>query len=350
TQAIVTSDGFTWEGAAGVSNLDTQTPTQVEDTFNIASITKSFTAATVLKLTESGTLSLDDTLGQWLPDIAANIPDGQNITVRQLLNGTSGIPIYGSDPKFDADLEADLLSGSTRKWQPEELVSYIYGDPRYTPSSSSSTVWSYTSTGSVIAALITEKATGKPFAQVMREEVLNPLGLNNTFLNGYEQPVGNQARGYEDVVQADGSIGQDGKLDDVTNTNNPTESYGNGGLISNAQDVTRFTNALFSGELLQPNSQKELLTFVDEGIPFEGNGFGLGVVNYQSSLGNFYGKGGGTSGYGSQTFYFPDRGGSTVSTLVNRNGALEQNLGGNNADYISAIEDESLTTLLKPGT
>ncbi|MFM2311723.1 MAG: hypothetical protein RLZZ04_999 [Cyanobacteriota bacterium] len=350
TQAIVTPDGFTWQGATGVSNLETQTPTQVEDTFNIASITKSFTAATVLKLTESGTLSLDDTLDKWLPDIAANIPDGKDITVRQLLNGTSGIPSYNVDPKFDADLEADLLSGSTRKWKPEELVAYIYGKPRFSKDADSSTVWSYTNTGSIIAALITEKATGQPFAQVVREQVLNPLGLNNTFFNGYENSVGNQARGYEDVLNADGSVGQDGKLDDVTDTINPTEIYGNGGLVSNAQDVTRFSNALFSGELLQPNSQKELLTFVDEGIPFEGNGFGLGVVNYQSSLGNFYGKGGGSNGYLSGTFYFPEQGGSTVSTLVNRGGVLEQAFGVNDADYLSAIQNESLTTLLKPDT
>jgi hypothetical protein len=102
---------------------------------------------------------------------------------------------------------------------------------------------------------------------------------------------------------------------------------------------------------LQPNSQKELLTFVNEGFNYEGNGgFGLGVANYQSSLGNFYGKGGGAIGYQSDTFYFPDRAGANVSTLVNRGGVLEQNFGSPTTDYIASIQTSSLTTLLKSGT
>jgi D-alanyl-D-alanine carboxypeptidase len=349
TQAIVTPDGFTWQGAAGLSNIDIQTPTKVDDTFSIGSITKAFTAATVLKLTEAGKLSLDDTLDKWLPDVAANIPDGKNITVRQLLNGSSGIPNYNADPKFDAELTADILSGSTRKWQPAELVKYIYGQPRYTTSPQSSTVWSYTNTGSIIAALIIEKATGQPFAQSIREQVLTPLGLDRTYLKGYESAVGNKARGYEDVLKADGSVGQDGKLDDVTAISDNDPVYGNGGLIGNARDVARFSTALFGGELLQTNSQKELLTFVNEGFNFEGNGgFGLGVVNYQSSLGNFYGKGGGVVGYQSGTFYFPDRGGAVLSTLINRGGVLEQNFDGPKTDYIASIQRSSAITLLKP--
>jgi D-alanyl-D-alanine carboxypeptidase len=349
TQAIVTPDGFTWQGAAGLSNIDTKTATKIDDTFDIGSITKAFTAATVLKLTEAGKLSLDDTLDKWLPDVAANIPDGKNITVRQLLNGSSGIANYNLDPKFDAELTADILSGSTRKWQPAELVTYIYGQPRYTASPQLSTVWSYTNTSSIIAALIVEKATGKPFAQSVREQVLTPLGLDRTYLKNYESAVGNQARGYEDVLKADGSVGQDGKVDDVTAINDPV--YGNSGLVSNARDVARFSTALFGGELLQPNSQKELLTFVNEGFNYEGNGgFGLGVVKYQSSLGNFYGKGGGEIGYESGTFYFPDRGGAALSTLINRGGVLEQTFDGPKTDYIASIQRSSATTLLKSGT
>jgi D-alanyl-D-alanine carboxypeptidase len=344
TQAIVTSDGFTWQGAAGVSNLDTQTPTQADDVFNIASITKSFTAATVLKLTESGELSLDDTLGQWLPDVAANIPDGQNITVRQILNGTSGIPDYRSDSKFIADVQADLVNGSTRKFKSEELVAYIYGQPRFSEGESSSTEWTYPETGNIIAKLIVEKATGMSFEQVLDEEVLQPLGLNTTFVNGTEQVVGNQASGYDDYLQADGSLGRDGVLDDATSFN---PSVSGGDLLSNSQDLARFSDALFRGELLQPSSQKELLTFVDEGIDYEGNRYGLGVANFEDSFGNYYGKLGATPGYGSQTFYFPDQGGSTVSTLVNRQEFLGDQLDPQNPSQnsLSPIVAGSLSTL-----
>jgi CubicO group peptidase (beta-lactamase class C family) len=271
TQAIVTPDGFTWQGAAGVSNLETQTPTQTDDVFNIGSITKSFTAATVLKLTESGTLSLDDTLGKWLPDVAANIPDGQNITVRQLLNGTSGIPDYKIDSKFIADVQADLENGSTRKFKPEELVAYIYGKPRFSDESSS-VEWTYPETGNIIAKLIVEKATGMSFDRVLDEQILQPLGLNSTSVSGQERVVDDQAHGYDDYLKADGSLGRDGVLDDATSFNS---SVTGGDLLSTSQDVTRFSNALYSGELLQPNSQKELLTFVDEDIAYEGERYGL---------------------------------------------------------------------------
>jgi D-alanyl-D-alanine carboxypeptidase len=359
TQAIITPDGFTWEGATGVSNLDSQTPTQVEDTFNIGSITKSFTAATVLKLTESGQLSLDDTLDKWLPDVAANIPDGKDITIRQMLNGSSGIPDYGNDSEFLADVQADILNGSTRKWQPEELVAYIYDKPRFSDDLSSKE-WTYPNTGNVIAALIIEKATGTTFAQAVREEVIDPLGLNNTFLDGNEPTIGSQASGYEDVLKADGSIGQDGALDDVTGIRNSTLAYGDGGLFSNAQDVTRFSNALFGGELLQPNSQKELLTFVNDEvpvpggggkkIPYEGNRYGLGTANYEDSLGNYYGKGGSDTGYRSETRYFPDQDGATVSILINRREEIDfENFDPENPeanDPLQPILTKSLDTLL----
>jgi D-alanyl-D-alanine carboxypeptidase len=90
-----------------------------------------------------------------------------------------------------------------------------------------------------------EKATGKPFAQSVRDRVLTPLGLDRTYLKDYESAVGNQSRGYEDVLKADGSVGQDGKVDDVTAINGP--AYGDAGLISNARDVERFSTALFGG-------------------------------------------------------------------------------------------------------
>lgn len=355
TEAIVTPDGFTWEGAAGVSNLATQTPMKTDDIFNIASITKAFTAATVLKLAEAEKLSLDDTLAKWVPDIAANIPDGKNITVRQVLNGTSGIADYKFDSKFQADVKADLLSGSTRRFELEELVAYSYGKPRFSGPSSSAE-WTYPETGNIVAKLIVEKATGMPFTYVLREQILKPLGLNSTFVSGQEQVVGNQARGYDDYLTANGSIGRDGALDDATNFN---PSVSGGDLFSTAQDVARFSAALFGGKILQSNSQKELLAFVNEGIPYEGNQYGLGVVNYESRLidnvygkGNFYGKGGATPGYRSNTLYFPERGGSTVSTLVNRYELLGGQLGLQNppSNPVLPIQRAILNTLLQPGS
>ncbi len=336
TQAVITPDGFTWEGAAGLSNVANQTPAKPDDIFGIGSITKAFTAATVLKLAEAGKLSLDDTLEKWRPDIAANIPEGKNITVRQLLNGTSGIRNYPSDEQYLAAARANVFSGAPRQFTPEEIVAYIYGKPRFSGGRSSPT-WVYPNTGYIITGLIIEKATGMPYAQAVREQVLNPLGLKHTFLDGKEQIVGNQARGYDNYLKADGSPGRDGTLDDVTNLRPLLVGGPEILLLSTAQDVARFSDALFGGKLLQPNSLKELLTTVD--TP-EGYLYGLGFpVNSTPDVGTVYTPDGAGIGYKSRSAYFRDKKGLIYSLLGNRDTDLElavdpANLPGNSLEPI----------------
>lgn len=118
----------TWFGSSGVSNLATGTPVKPDDRFQIGSITKTFTATTVLQLAEEGKLGLEDTLDKWLPDIANKIPDGNSITIRQLLNGTSGIVDYIGQWTQDVLNDPSL---AFKNWQPEELVAYAYGKPRF---------------------------------------------------------------------------------------------------------------------------------------------------------------------------------------------------------------------------
>ncbi len=320
TQAIITPDGFTWQGAAGVSNLETQTPMQPDDILGIASITKTFTAATVLKLVEQGTLSLDDTLGQWLPEIAQNIiTDGESITLRQLLNGTAGIFNYDEDEQFAADLRQDPF----RVFTSEELVAYTYDNPRYSAVSRSHPGWTYPNTSTVLAELIVEKATGSSFSSVMREQILDPLGLDHTFYAGEEEIGGNLARGYADLYNEDGILFQsDGIIDDITDFAKVQSSYlkAAGALYSNAEDVARFSDALFSGELLSDDSLNEMLTFVDvsDNVGTEEDNYGLNVGSTELLLyGTVWVKGGDTAGYASQMYYFPDKGGATSVALTN---------------------------------
>ncbi|MEA5605709.1 serine hydrolase [Nostoc sp. UHCC 0252] len=321
TVAVITPDGFTWEGASGVSDLTNQNLMSPDKIFNIGALTETFTAATVLKLTEKGTLSLDDTLGKWLPDIAQNILHGESITIRQLLNGTGGIYYYREDEQWRFDITTDFLNGSTRNWSSEDLVAYTYDKPRFSGEASSS-VWTYPGTGTVLAKLIVEKATNSSFSNVMREQVLKLLGLNNTFFSGENQLSGKLARGYQDALDADGNIGQDGILEDFTNTN-PSLYLASGTLFSSSQDIARFYQAVFSGEFLKSNSLKEMLTFVNEGIPYEGNQYGLGVASFENSSQREWGKGGDNPGYSSEMRYFPDRGDAIIVTLGN---------GGSNSD------------------
>jgi len=318
---VITPDGFTWKGAAGVSDLSTQKLMQPDDIFGIGSISKTFTTATVLKLVEEGQLSLNDTLGEWLPENANKIPNSEDITLRQMLNGSSGIYSYTDNEAFFSNVITDYLSGSSKDWQLEELVAYAYDQPRFSGPSSSE-FWTYPDTGNILAALIVEKVTGLTFADALRKRVTEPLKLEHTCFRAKEQIFPNQAHSYEDAFKPDKSLGQDGVLDDVTSVNLSGIAASASGLYSSAPDVARFSQALFNGELLQPSSIQELITFVDEGIPYEGKQFGLGIASYDTRFGTTWGKLGQVPGYSSQMLYFPEHNGTILVCLVNENDVI----------------------------
>jgi D-alanyl-D-alanine carboxypeptidase len=306
TTAVVAPDGFTWKGASGVSDLSTQTPMQSDDIMGIGSTTKAFTGATALKLQEQGVLSLDDTLGKWAPDIAQNIPDGTNITLRQLLNGTSGIADFTQTPEFQA-----VIQNPSQNRTPEDVVSFIYGKSR-------SEQWVNPTTGILITGLAIERATGQSLEQVMREEVLNPLGLNHTFYDGIDAVIGNRARGYQDVLAADGSPNQSGALSDHLTDIDRSVFGGSGALLSTAQDLAQFSQSLFSGKLLSSESLQELLNFVPVAPTV---GWGLGIERGETPWGDYWGRGGNDGSFTSQVSYLPNQG-MTTSTLFNRDYSL----------------------------
>ena len=289
----ITSPLGNWFGASGVNNLETETVVAPGDRFPIGSITKTFTATTVLQLAEKGKLSLEDTLGKWLPDIANNIPNSEEITIRQILNGTSGIGDLFGEEEFSQDL-ANNPALIFQDWEPEELVSYVYDRPLFEGSRCYQEVqWCYPNTGYLLAGLIIEEATGSNIAEEIREGILNPLEMNDTFLAEEEEIPGGYVSGYANVND---------NFVDIT-ANNLSLAWTAGGLVSNTQDLTRFARGLFGGELLQPDSLDRMLTFVDGG---EGFAYGLGVIKIDSSLGTFLGHSGDIFGYHSDLWYLPE--------------------------------------------
>ena len=301
----VTSSLGTWAVTSGVSNLETQTPVQPEDKFQIASVTKTFTAVVILKLAEEGKLSLDDTLEKWLPNIAKNIPDGNNITIRQLLNGSSGIYNFAEDE--NSPFFQEVLKNPQRQWKPEELVAYSYRKERQD--------WVYPNTGFIIAGMIIEKATGSSIATEIRRLISKPLGLQNTFFYTEEIP-GGLVNGYIDIPPGDGN------LDDVSFVNISFAGAA-GGLISTPEDMTRFFQALLKGKLLKPSSLKQMFTSVDADEPdYSINPrYGLGIRLFKvetPELGKFTWIGhGGTnaaSGFGAGMWLYPELGVMLVYT------------------------------------
>jgi D-alanyl-D-alanine carboxypeptidase len=173
TVAIKTPKG-SWKGASGFSNIKNQTPMRPDDKFNIASVSKTFTAATVLTLVDAGKLSLEDRLDKWLPDsIINNIPNAKEITIRQLLNHTSGIPDYQDNPS----VQNDRVAFETREWTIEELIALVKDLPA---KNSPGQGFYYSATNYNLAALVVESATQSSFKEQMRSRIIKPLGLKNT--------------------------------------------------------------------------------------------------------------------------------------------------------------------------
>jgi D-alanyl-D-alanine carboxypeptidase len=307
TVAVRTPDGYLWAGASGLSNIETHTTMSANDRFNIASVTKTFTGVTVMQLVESGRLSLDDTMTQWLSkSITDNIPNSDQITIRQLLSMTSGI--YNADPftntpetgAYYQDLFKDPSLIFLNQTPEAFLTKYVYGrQPAFAPGTS----FDYNNSNYRLLGLIIESATGSTLAEAYRDQIIEPLGLKNTFLAGVENIPGGYNPGYTD-------LNQDGQLENL-GAASLLESGASGGLISNVEDLRRFAQGLFNGELLSPAAFNELIT--GSGIP----GFGLGIAYADTpEQGRIYITNG--TGFGVQTqLLYSERTGATGVVITN---------------------------------
>lgn len=290
--AIISPKG-SWVGVSGVSNLQTGTEVVLEDRFQIGSITKTFVATTVLQLVEEGKLSLEDNLDQWLPpEVVSTLPNHESITVRQLLNHTSGLSDY-LNPLFG--LAQTNPAVFLNDWQPEELVSFIDGqEPLFEPGES----WEYSSTNYILLGMIVESVTNSNIASEIRSRILEPLNLENTFFAEEEEFPGGFVNGYWD-------FDNDGSLNDVTFAN-MSWAWAAGAMVSNSEDLVRFIEALLiNDELLEPESLEQMLTFVKPILSENYAAYGLGIGSLEAPGRLWYGHRGLALGYRSNLFYSP---------------------------------------------
>lgn len=279
--------------AYGVRHNRTQEPLSTDDLFDIGSITKNFTAVTMLLLQEEGKIDLDQTIDKWFPDFEK----GDIITVRMLLNHTSGILEWN---EFD-DLEG--------------MVDKVNGKFNFEPG----TDWSYSNTNFIIAGLIINRIEGKDAVEVIREKILDKLEMKHTFMKEFEEyPLEEKAHGHT------------------------FDEYGNiipyelnerfwtaGGIISNVGDMFKYAHALFNGELLSKESMDQMLDMVKvSGTPV----YGLAIMYGNGSHGEFYYHGGDVITTAAMMAYYPEtgeihilfnNGGSSSSTLFLLNEEIE---------------------------
>lgn len=286
-----------WVTAAGLADRDTGEKIETDDLMRIGSVTKSFTGTLVLELVDEGLIGLDDPLAQYFPWVE----NAQEITVRMLLNHTSGIVDDYANPAFLDVASADPLY----RWDPEELVRASLGTD---PEAVRGETCIYSNTNYVLLGMIVEQVTGLELAVAMDEYIFKPLGLDDTVFPSGPEIEGEHSHSY---------IVAEGELYDMTSGIDPSITWAAGAIVSALDDLKIWAEALATGELLEEATREEQLQWV-EMVGAEGAGvgyeYGLGILK----LGSFVGHNGEFSGFQASMFYLPSQQ-ATIVVLFNCN-------------------------------
>ena len=283
--AVIFPDHKIWRGVSGISH--NTVAIKPDMLFAIGSITKTFVAALALKLVEEGILSLDDPLSKWLPSYPHI---DSTITIRQLLNHTSGIYMFWSNQKIWDDLKKDR----TKIWTPEEVLRYIK-DPYFPPGEG----YRYSNTNYLLMAMIIEKITNSSLSTEFRKQFWQPLAIENAYLSIQEKIPENQAHVFGDNFNNDGS---NRDLTFLPRASHESITFGSAGLFMTAEDLARWCFALFEGQILNQQSMNEMLDMSK-------NSYGLGVGCFGKSMGygeKIIGHSGANIGTSAYMVYLPE--------------------------------------------
>ena len=303
---IIQSGADRREIGVGVANTQTNQSMTGDATMRIASISKAFNGAVILSLVASGKFALSDTVAKLLPTAPAS---WGKVTLAQVLQHTSGLPDYIKSPTFVKEFVANPRMQRT----PEQLIGYVADQP---PAFPAGTQYLYSDTDNIVAGLIAEKATGKPYPELLTNLVSGPLKLTKTelpatsampdgFIHGYEpaEDVAPAAAGAAGAVSASTSANASGSAagpTDVSELINPGLAWASGGMITTPFELNTFMRAYVTGQLTTPAVHQAQLQFVPGGggPPGPGVNFsGLSIYRYVTPCGTVYGHTGNMPGY-----------------------------------------------------
>jgi D-alanyl-D-alanine carboxypeptidase len=297
------------------------------------SVGKTFVAAVALQLVDERKLGLDQPISTWLgaEPWFARLPNARSITVRMLMNHTSGLVRYEFNDAFLRDLNAN----PTRRWTPAERIAYLL-DQR--PAFAAGEGWDYSDTNYIVLGDIIERITGHTLEQEIRRRVLDPQRLADVIpsdsvvlpgvVQGYagpENPFGHSA-----VMIRDGRF-----------VVNPQFEWAGGGYATSAPDLARWAALLWGGRVFSPTLLPQVVNAVDAPALGRGARYGLGVIVREGPLGPSYGHSGFFPGYLTEVRYYP-RQGFAVALQINSSarGALTRGLGGMVEELARIVADE----------
>lgn len=308
---IVPNEGV-WERCYGESHAGVLVTSNMY--LGIGSNTKTYIAALMLKLQEQSKLDLDDTIGQWIQH--PNVPG--SITIRQMLNHTSGLYSFTAN----ADMNNYILPDFTRIWPADSVLNLVKA-----PVAAPGSPWDYSNTNFLIAGMIAAKVTGKTVQQALRDEILAPQGLNETYYFPQETPSGIMPHSWSLNLSGNGT------LEDLMAVHNYSHNAmfsiagAAGCIVATAKDNAMFWDKLMSGKILNSSSMAEFETLVPIG---PGQGYGLGVFKISSFNGRAVVSHGGTNiGFINENIH-DKTSGVTITVLTNQdsigNGILLANV------------------------
>jgi len=275
--AVLLPNEDIWLGTSGISNPSNGDSISTDMLFWMASISKTFASMVVLQLAEEGVLALDDPLHQWLPSFP-NIDS--TITIRQLLNHTSGVWDWEHDWSM---VYSEIFSNPDKYWTQEEIILTFTDEPYFAPGEG----YHYSNTGYLLLSMIIEEATKLDFPIAMEKRFIPLNQLTHTYFAWSDTISDDFAHPWEDDVD----------LFHQYKTAISTFCYGAGSVISTPKDLVWFVKSLFEGELLTPESMKQMLTFVNN------NQYGLGVARSTMYGRELYWHNGALPGFRSIVFY-----------------------------------------------
>jgi D-alanyl-D-alanine carboxypeptidase len=304
---LVEAPGFSWKGAAGLADGKGEAMTP-DHKFKVASIAKSLTATVILQLVEEGKVDLDATLEDYLDDaeidldslhIHAGVSYGRQITIEQLLGHTSGITDYMEDARFIPD----VLENPRVQFSPEKIMEkYFAYETNKKAAFAPGEGWQYADPNYVLLAMIIEKVTTSTLQAQYRKRIFDPLGMENSYLEFYEEPRGSSPFSHAFLQELD-----------LNRHINTSFDWGGGGIVSTCEELKAFFRALLYGQLFDEESTLTLmLEAADRGYGGEEYDYGLGIMKRTICGLTFYGHGG---AYDCDVFYCPDEDISVCMTL-----------------------------------
>jgi CubicO group peptidase (beta-lactamase class C family) len=275
--------------AYGFANLEWSIPNTPTTKFRLGSITKQFTATSILLLQERGKLKIDDPVKKYMPDAPAA---WDKITIYNLLTHTSGIPSFTGFP--------DYHSTEATPTTPEQLVARFRDKPlEFQPGEK----WNYSNSGYVLLGYLIEKISGETYEKFVQENIFTPLGMKNSGYDSNSEIIVHRAYGYSPGKE---SVENAGYID-------MTIPFSAGALYSTTEDLLRWEQGLFGGKILSAASLQKMTT------PFL-NDYGCGVAVHDEKGHKLVDHGGGIEGFNTQLSYYPDEK-LAIIALSNLNGA-----------------------------